>query len=57
MYKQVRDDGLKAGMWTDFPGEYAHESWIPKWVPITDSHGGGWGHWVDLSPGPKGEKG
>jgi cell wall assembly regulator SMI1 len=56
-YNQVREDGLKCGMWTDIPGEYAHGTWIPQWIPITDSHGGGWGHWVDLAPGPRGMKG
>jgi cell wall assembly regulator SMI1 len=57
MYKQVRDDGLKVGLWNDIPGEVAHETWLPGWEPITDSHGGGWGHWVDLAPGPKGVRG
>jgi cell wall assembly regulator SMI1 len=58
MYNEVREDGLAAGTWTDFPGtDYAKGSWVPKWVVITSSNGGGWGHWVDLAPGPQGDRG
>ena len=57
MWKDTYDASRRAGVWNDIPRGYAHETCIPGWVPLTDSGGGGWGHWIDLDPGPKGTLG
>ena len=57
MWKDTYEAYSRAGVWNDIPGVYAHETWIPRWVPLTDSMGAGWTHWVDLDPGPKGTLG